>query len=166
MSIDEGSSYKDVLPMECDHCGSDANFFGKSKVLAPLWAAVQTELLTYRRLEEGEPWFSCKFDMACLEKSLEGGGPLNIALIQENMMNEFYDCGRFLHASPACACVNDVAAYYFSNMEDWNRSTFLPILEEVINPRSVTLHRMCLKLGVKDIGRTKNADNNVGTIGE
>jgi len=42
-------------------CGLEClcdNYFGKSRVLGDLWAAVQTELLTYRRREEDDPWTS------------------------------------------------------------------------------------------------------------
>ncbi|CAJ2509436.1 Uu.00g144620.m01.CDS01 [Anthostomella pinea] len=35
----------------CDHAGDSPNFYGGSSGLGTLWAAIQTELLTYRRLE-------------------------------------------------------------------------------------------------------------------
>jgi len=35
--------------------GSQKCFFGEDKSLTTVWAAVQTELLTYRRLAEADP---------------------------------------------------------------------------------------------------------------
>ena len=102
------------------------NFFGANKVLAPLWAAVQTELLTYRRLKEGDKWISQNFNMRSLNEGLIGKGKVDIALVQNEMMKPFDDCGDFLQGVPACPVVDDAVAYYFSNLDDWNRTTFIP----------------------------------------
>jgi hypothetical protein len=102
------------------------NFFGKSKTLATLWAAVQTELLTYRRIAEGDPWISANFDMESVLQSLEDGDELSIRLVSNEMMRPFCSCGVFCDSDdPACLRVEEASAYYFSNLEDWNRTTFL-----------------------------------------
>ncbi|KAF6241916.1 hypothetical protein HO173_000628 [Letharia columbiana] len=54
-SAGEEASREPHLPY-CPDSPDHENFFGGNKVLAPLQAAVQTELLTYRRLEEGDEW--------------------------------------------------------------------------------------------------------------
>ena len=101
------------------------SFFGESSVLPPLWAAIQAELLTYRRVNEGDPWISRNFDMDTLNQALDGGGDIGIALVQQKMMKPFCRCGRFLKALPACARVDDVAVHYFLNFEDMSRTTYI-----------------------------------------
>ena len=127
MSADEeesGESHR------CIRCSLDRDhFFGGSKVLASLWASIQTELLTYRRLQEGDGWISQNFDMNALNESLMRGNKVDIALVQKEMMKPYCWGGEFLSATPACPIVDDAAAYYFSNLEDWNRTNFLFALD-------------------------------------
>ena len=123
MSTDKEPSH---IPACLYECQDDRNF-GKSKVLGPLWAATQTEILTYRRLGEGDPWISQNFDMHALEEGLTSEGKADVALVQKDMMKPFCSCGQFLDVYPDNPpCVTEAAAYYFSNMEDWDRTTFLP----------------------------------------
>ena len=123
MDNEEEVSHDMHLPAECPEEKTHKNFFGESKALASLWAAVQTELLTYRRLEEGDAWISQNFNMDARNRSLNSRGGVAIALVQKDMMKPFCSCGRFPEALPACALLDDVSAYYFSNLEDWNRTT-------------------------------------------
>ena len=125
ISTDEEASHQLALPI-CYHNNykRHENFFGANKILAPLWAAVQTELLTYRRLEVGDEWTSPNFNMHTLSKTLIDRGEVEIALLRNKMMKPFYDCGLFLLNKTADS--EDVSAYYFSNMDDWNRTTFIP----------------------------------------
>ena len=109
--------------IRCDFGGG--HFFGRSKDLASLWASIQTELLTYRRLQEGDSWISPNFDMKALNESLIHGNKVDIALVRKEMMKPYCWGGEFPDACLACPVLEDVAAYYFSNLEDWNRSTFL-----------------------------------------
>ena len=125
MSIDGDVSCDPDLPLQCPYDESHENFFGGSKVLASLWAAVQTELLTYRRLEEGDAWISQHFDMDALNEGLKSGGEVAIALVQNEMMKPFCSCGGFPDAAPECVLVDEAAAYYFSNFEDWTRTTYI-----------------------------------------
>ncbi|PVH82419.1 hypothetical protein DL98DRAFT_586407 [Cadophora sp. DSE1049] len=99
--------------------------------LATLWAAVQTELVTYRRLAEGDAWISPNFNMESLLESLNGGSDLAIGLVENDMMEEFCsDCGVFPESMNWITLgTEEVSAYYFSNLEDWNRSTFIEINE-------------------------------------
>lgn len=129
---DEMSTFEEVgqehqLPVACDDDEEHENFFGKNKVLASLWAAVQTELLTYRRLKEGDEWVSRNFNMHTLDESLNSRDKVDIALVQNQMMKPFCYCGEFPGALSACPIVDDAAAYYFSNLDDWNRTTFIRV---------------------------------------
>ncbi|KAK3362176.1 hypothetical protein B0T24DRAFT_690906 [Lasiosphaeria ovina] len=64
--------------------------------LGILWAAVQTEVATYRRLEEGDNWVSDHFDMQALVNGLQDGEPsIRAPLYNKKMMNNFSDCGWF-----------------------------------------------------------------------
>ena len=111
-----------------DECPDDEfhkSFFDDEKVLASLWAAVQTELLTYRRLEDGDRWMSQNFDLESLRDSLLDGKAPRIALLKKSMMKTFCACGDFRDQLQACPLVDQAAAYYFANLEDWNRSNFI-----------------------------------------
>lgn len=128
MSTDEEASLEHHLPTPCHDDEMHSHFFGASKLLASLWAAVQTELLTYRRLEEGDEWISRYFNMHTLNEGLVDRGKVDVALVQNGMLKPFCDCGLFPDADPVCPIVDDVAAWYFSNLNDWKRSTFIEIL--------------------------------------
>ncbi|KAH8656006.1 hypothetical protein BGZ60DRAFT_567862 [Tricladium varicosporioides] len=120
----------DALPAYCSHHETDCNYFGQNRSLATLWAAIQTELLTYRRIAVRDPWISENFQMDSVLRSLEEGEDISIALVSKGMMKPFCPCGNF-HGSfdTACTYTEEACAYYFSNLEDWNRSTFLDLLE-------------------------------------
>lgn len=125
MSTDEDASHELHLPAECPYDQDHYNYFGGNKVLASLWAAVQTELLTYRRLKEGDEWISQNFNMHTLNEGLISSGMVDIALVQEEMMKPFCGCGIFSEAASACPILDNAVAYYFSNLDDWNRTTFI-----------------------------------------
>lgn len=125
MSTDEEVGDQKHLPAVCPDVDYHRNSFGENRILASLWAAVQTELLTYRRLEEGDEWISQNFNMHTLNEGLIVSGNVDIALVQKNMMKAFCGCGEFSEAVPACPIVDDAVAYYFSNLDVWNRTTFL-----------------------------------------
>lgn len=126
MSTDGGVNDEEHLPSECSAGGYHQNFFGKSEILAPLWAAVQTEFLTYRRLEEGDKWISQNFNMHTLNEGLTVGGKVDIDLVQKNMMKEFCSCGEFPphdKIKPTCPDMEGVMAYDFSNLDDLDDRT-------------------------------------------
>jgi hypothetical protein len=131
---DEDSDKDGGIPGYCwlhDYTPYQQNFFGKNKSLATLWAAVQTELLTYRRIAEGDPWISANFDMQSVLESLEKGKELAIRLVSKGMMKPFCSCGIFHDSEdPACLRVEEASAYYFSNLEDWSRTTYLYAFED------------------------------------
>ena len=129
MSTDEELGDHRYLPAHCPVDVYHDNFFGKSRTLFTLWAAVQTEFLTYRRLKEGDEWISNNFNMHTLDEGLRLRNKVDIPLVRENMMREYCSCGKFWimfdKGTPRCAIVDDVAAYYFANLDDWNRTTFI-----------------------------------------
>ncbi|KAG8532976.1 uncharacterized protein KY384_001758 [Bacidia gigantensis] len=117
--------------IRCPYQGQDhTKPFGDSKILGSLWAAIQTELLTYRRLKEGDPWISPNFDMRVVELDLMTGQKLTIPLLQNGMIRPFCCCGNFPGAIATSPTATDATTYHFSNLEDWKRSTFLYNHEE------------------------------------
>jgi hypothetical protein len=101
------------------------NFFGSNKDLSTLWASVQTELLTYRRLHENATWVSPAFNMADLLNSLQSGGGIQVDIVTESRMKSFCICGRFIEATnPTMPCMNEVSGHYFSNL-DGRRATYI-----------------------------------------
>jgi hypothetical protein len=95
--------------------------------LPVLHAAVQTELLTYRRLREEDPWISPSFDMPSVLRSLKTDQPFSIDLIRKDMMQQpICKCGGFMTTVNYSPRAEHVMRYHFSNLEDWSRTTFLP----------------------------------------
>ncbi|KAF4341644.1 hypothetical protein FBEOM_4381 [Fusarium beomiforme] len=91
-----------------------------------LWATIQTELLTYRKLEENDPWISANFSMRALQEWLENRTDnFEIPLVQQQMMNPHSDCGWF-GDSDVCfwAVAEDACKERFMNMDDYRRSSF------------------------------------------
>jgi hypothetical protein len=51
---------------------------------------------------------------------------VRVGLVESEMMRDYCGCGRFRCASDEdCVCVDEACAYYFSNLEEWERTTFL-----------------------------------------
>lgn len=115
---------------DCQHRWYDnGSFYGQRNGLPTLWAAIQTEFLTYRRQKVGDPWISDHFNMESLLHGLKSGrGPVCLPLVEHLMVGQICECGRFENArEPGFPVVSEACAYYFTNMEDWKRSQFLEI---------------------------------------
>lgn len=101
--------------------------------LGMVWAAIQVELLTYRRLKENEPWISPYFD---LHEVLQGLQDSNENALQRLVRSDggreianFSKCGLFDECDPSsigCALREEACNYYFANLEDCERTTFIP----------------------------------------
>lgn len=123
---------------DCVICRGPSKF-SKDARLPTLYAAVQTELLTYRRLRGNDPWISPNFDMESVLRSLQAEEPFAINLIQQNMMQTFCKSGCFEsdeEDDPLRPRAEHVMKYHFSNLEDWSRTTFLLPTSEVEEPRT------------------------------
>jgi hypothetical protein len=79
----------------CDDCIWGEGFFGNNKYLGHIWAAVQTELLTHRRRQDGDHWMSENFDMDALLGSLELDSELAIGFVKRGVMKKYCSCGSF-----------------------------------------------------------------------
>jgi hypothetical protein len=100
--------------------------FGLNNILGHIWAAVQTELLTYRRQDQDKSWYSAYFDLDSVSRSLKHHVPASMPLMHDKMMKSYCACGQFrrdsYHLPPN---QEDIAQYYFSNLEDWSRTTII-----------------------------------------
>jgi hypothetical protein len=103
-------------------------YLGKDGKLGLLWSAIKAELVTYRRLQLDHPWISDKINLQAMLESLQKNCAPDLPMIKDNMLNPTCSCGAFLKRwdddciGPETACVS-----YFSNMEDWSRTTFLEL---------------------------------------
>ena len=123
---DEEKSVDVSSPAQCPCTEYVLNFFAPQGCLATLWAAVKTELLSYRRLTENDAWLSHYFDMKSLEQGLNRGNRVAIPLIEKAMLKPYCSkCGNFSSKYFGCTITEEACAFYFSNMEDWSRTTFI-----------------------------------------
>ena len=85
------------MPMDVDDCEVKVckSYFGNSQSLLSTFAAVQIELLTYRRESQGDPWVSKFFDMQSVEKGLANGA---------NVFLEGFGGHEMKFASSFCSC--------------------------------------------------------------
>ncbi|KAI1122511.1 hypothetical protein F5Y10DRAFT_287089 [Nemania abortiva] len=134
------SSMPDSNDDDEDYCRLDDLLFGINSVhsswlklkcqtadMGLLWATIQTEMLTYRRVNEGDPWVSKNFSIRALEDWLSGSSANFLTpLVTDNMMTEHSKCGWFPGSECfVCPAAQDVSARYFMNMDIYTRSTFL-----------------------------------------
>ena len=125
--LENAYSYFGGCKLECPRY----SHFGESRVLGVLWAAVQTEMLTYRRGEESDPWTSDNFNMQDLLLSLKTRDEVGVKLVQDNMMKSYCRCGTFIQGTGYCATVED-ACVYFGDLVDENcdRVTFIDMPDD------------------------------------
>ncbi|KAI1327802.1 hypothetical protein F5Y16DRAFT_370945 [Xylariaceae sp. FL0255] len=91
-----------------------------------LWSAIETELLSYRRLRDGDAWMSENFDLIVVRDGANADtGFSSLPLLRQRMMKPVCECGR-LHTRryDPIPVTDEACSFYFSNMEDWTRSTF------------------------------------------
>ncbi|KAK3331757.1 hypothetical protein B0T19DRAFT_448207 [Cercophora scortea] len=102
------------------------NLYHGGQEFGILWAAIQTELLTYRRRNPEDPWISPYFSMERLLDGLENGeGPTRIALHERGMMKSFSTCGWCSTALYCCPRADEVCTGYFMNMDVWGAATYI-----------------------------------------
>ncbi|KAG5805342.1 hypothetical protein H9Q71_010079 [Fusarium xylarioides] len=92
-----------------------------------LWASIQTELLTYRRVRDGDPWVSENFSMKAVKAWLEAADiKLSMPLVQNGMFKVHTRCGWFGKASEfLCPTAQDVCTKYFMNMNIDSRTSYI-----------------------------------------
>jgi hypothetical protein len=100
----------------------------KDERLGNVWAVVRAEMLTYRRLEEGDPWNSENCDMKALLHYLETGDDSGIGLVAKGLISaDRCPCGKFGGDGFDCLTMESASSRYFANLEDWKRITVIPM---------------------------------------
>ena len=98
--------------------------FGENRILAILWASVQAELATYRRLREGESWLSENINLEIILQSLELGLEPAIGLVEDRLIKPFCLCGQFHCDDLNRPTVQEISRRYFANLDVWGRATY------------------------------------------
>ncbi|KAL7619752.1 hypothetical protein AAE478_010294 [Parahypoxylon ruwenzoriense] len=135
-SID--SSHNDDENSSCGHLKyydgelEDPVYCGNQR-LGKVWAVIQAELLTYRRLGVGDPWLSPRFDMETLLVVLKNNDDRYIGHlvgdvddIGKHRLRPHFRCGLFKAGNLICPGREEVCASYYANLDDWGRTTFIP----------------------------------------
>lgn len=110
-------------------CNGDCSEFSSTQYaergdIGHVWAAIQTELLSYRRINEPDSWLSPYFDLDALLTGLQTGQNISMPLLDKGMIKPYCRCGRW-EGSWGSVLRERVAAYYFSNMDIWDRTSFI-----------------------------------------
>jgi hypothetical protein len=111
----------------CDYRGIDVhtewlNLPCSSPEFGLVWACIQTELLTYRRLAHGDDWVSGNFSMNGLLAWLRGDSQsFQTPLVDGKMMQTHTKCGWFATSAEdfILPTAGDVSRQYSMNMEDF-----------------------------------------------
>ncbi|KAI0861575.1 hypothetical protein F4860DRAFT_164385 [Xylaria cubensis] len=118
------STNRSFLDDDYERC-AHGRHYASSRHLGVLWCAIQTELVTYRRLRDGDPWLSENFSLAAVRDGANGdAGFSRLPLVDKKMMKRVCKCGRLESQHGDIATTDDACSFYFSNMEDWERSTY------------------------------------------
>ncbi|KAL9105463.1 MAG: hypothetical protein Q9227_009372 [Pyrenula ochraceoflavens] len=73
-------------------------------------------------------WKHNRLDMFSLLQDLQAGSRIHVALIEDGMINEYCSCGTFKFAKHKnFVGVAEACAFYFSNLEDWERTEYIPL---------------------------------------
>jgi hypothetical protein len=102
---------------------------GGNADLGVLWAAIQAEILTYRRLKDNDPWISDNFLMQALRSWLDGEAEVFYTpLVKDGLMHPHTKCGWFMGQDFFCPIAEEVCKAHFMNMdtskEVHDRATF------------------------------------------
>ncbi|KAK7991240.1 hypothetical protein PG988_000034 [Apiospora saccharicola] len=98
-----------------------------------LWASIQAEYLTYRRLDEEDPWISDNFIMTTIIDDLEYDRTFpSLPLNKYQMMKPHCICGRFYNEDADdyyedFPTIKEACEFDFSNLKAPNRSTYLTV---------------------------------------
>ncbi|KAH8881151.1 hypothetical protein GQ53DRAFT_888882 [Thozetella sp. PMI_491] len=107
--------------------GTIKNYYCGHESLGHLWAAIQTEFLTYRKISTSDASLSSRFSMqAVIEVFQDNCGWEKMPLIAQRMTKSYSTCGWFYHAGdPFCPVADEVSSHYFMNLEKWDRCQFI-----------------------------------------
>lgn len=98
------------------------------KDLASLWASVQAEMLSYRRLDKDLSWISPNFSIEKLHRQLQNGEPIATPYMENGLLKAYCICGEF--RGWPFATLPDVTDPNIANLDIWDRASYIPLREE------------------------------------
>ncbi|XXH01227.1 hypothetical protein Hte_007581 [Hypoxylon texense] len=133
----EGEDDEDCRHEVHNYAGFEG-IYCENQQLGHLWAVIQAELLTYRRLAEHDPWLSSRFNMANIVNGLRKRDDTYFDQLvsgTEDMegyrLNDHSRCGFFFDtAEEGLATRQEACKSYYANLDDWKRTTFIERREE------------------------------------
>ncbi|KAI8935572.1 hypothetical protein NX059_008141 [Plenodomus lindquistii] len=96
--------------------------FGTNHDLATLWASARTELLTYRRLRDGDAWASPCFPMEQLYWQLQLGAQLSVEFTDSGLLQQHCICGMF--GGYPLTTVAKAVDPELANLDVWERAKY------------------------------------------
>ena len=121
---DDGDCKYERVEFLMQHSYFHRHRFGENRILAIIWASVQAELATYRRLREGESWLSENINLEIILQSLELGLEPAIGLVEDRLIKPFCLCGQFCCDDTNRPTVQEISRRYFANLDVWGRATY------------------------------------------
>ncbi|PVH95956.1 hypothetical protein DM02DRAFT_689112 [Periconia macrospinosa] len=103
--------------------------FKAHRDLATLWASVQAELLTYRRLDHNMSWVSQYFSMEDLHSQLERCEPISTKYGKPGLLQTHCICGKFV--SSTIPVLSEVTDPDIANLDIWERATYGVLYRDV-----------------------------------
>lgn len=96
--------------------------------LGHAWALVQAELSNYRRISDGDDWFSPYFSVQKLLDSLTTKESLEVDYIKDDMLKPYCRCGSYLDMS-ILPPRQEMFKHHCANMDGshdaWDRTSFI-----------------------------------------
>ncbi|KAI0964809.1 hypothetical protein F4678DRAFT_454824 [Xylaria arbuscula] len=128
LSDEEGPDRDDNYDINHDEmCYHKEEWSRGKRHLNILWSAIQTELVSYRRLRDGDAWISDNFSLPAVRDGANSNtGFSHLPLLSKGMMKAVCKCGKLIVENRIAniATTDEACSFYFSNMDDWNRSTY------------------------------------------
>ncbi|KAF2736468.1 hypothetical protein EJ04DRAFT_542525 [Polyplosphaeria fusca] len=117
---------EDLIAIHDDH---NYRPFGVNMGLASLFAAVQAEIVTYRRLTNDCGWLSQYFNMEQLLNSLKQGSHPSLGYLNEGLLKAHCICGKYGPCYSFGPTLKNVCTRYIANLDVWDRAHY-SIVEE------------------------------------
>ncbi|OAL44878.1 hypothetical protein IQ07DRAFT_549222 [Pyrenochaeta sp. DS3sAY3a] len=113
---------------DLDRARIEAPWNQTNKDLGILWASVQAELLSYRRLDDSHGWISENFLMDDIEEQLNGGNKLEVGYGKKELLRAYCACHGF--AGNPLVTLSDAVDPNIANIDVWGRAIYGELIED------------------------------------
>ncbi|OHE95975.1 hypothetical protein CORC01_08668 [Colletotrichum orchidophilum] len=124
----KSDEWDDLCPMFEEH--ESVKLPRVNRNLGDLWATIQTEILTYRKITSIDPSISDHFQLSSLLRWLEQETEsFETPLLTDGMINTHTPCGWFGADDTLITVVaGDMCSRYFMNLDIWSRASFVDVM--------------------------------------